>query len=71
MDFIKLYIDSKVIEEKQFKNWPVDFTSSMYIGTWPDKNPQSQFYSDISLPLFIGEIDSRIINEIYAHKPNE
>lgn len=71
MDFIKFYIDTKVIEEIPFKNWPKDFKSSMYIGTWPDKKPQSQFYSEISQPFFVGEIDSRIINEIYANRPSE
>ena len=69
MDFIKYYIDSDLVGKKPFKNWPDNFNMSMSIGTWPDKNPKTHFYSLISNPIFIGEIDSRIIKEIYQYKP--
>jgi hypothetical protein len=71
MDFIRFYIDTKLIGERTFINWPGAFNYSMYIGTWPDKNPKSQFYSRISEPLFVGEIDSRILKETYSHKPTK
>jgi hypothetical protein len=71
MDFIKFYIDKNLVGEKIFENWPEDFKSSMFIGTWPNKDPNHQFYSDISTPYFAGEIDSRILNEIFNHKPDE
>jgi len=70
MDFIKFYIDAKIIGESPFSNWPEVFTMSMYIGTWPDKDPKSHFYSNISEPIFIEEIDQRIVKEIYTHKPD-
>ncbi|MCP4763229.1 MAG: hypothetical protein GY870_15760 [archaeon] len=69
MDFIKFYIDTIPIGESNFVNWPEVFNMSMYIGTWPDKNPKSHFYSQISGPLFVGEIDSRIIKEIFEYDP--
>lgn len=69
MDFIKFYIDAKLVNESAFVNWPEVFDMSMHIGTWPDKNPKSHFYSPISGPLFIGEIDSRILKETFAYNP--
>ena len=69
MDFIRFYIDAKLIGERTFINWPVNYNYSMHIGTWSDNNPKSQFYSRISEPLFVGEIDSRILKETYSHKP--
>jgi hypothetical protein len=70
MDFIKFYIDTNLVGESAFNNWPEVFNMSMYIGTWPDKNPKSHFYSPIG-PLFIGEIDPRILKEIFAYNPTE
>ena len=71
MDFIKFYIDTKLIGKKRFANWPEDSKMSMYIGTWPDKNPKNQFYAPISAPLFSGILDPRIIKEQYDFKPNK
>lgn len=69
MDFIKFYIDTILVGESIFINWPEEFNMSMYIGTWPNKNPKSHFYSEISRPLFVEEIDSRIIKEIFEYNP--
>jgi len=69
MDFIKFYIDTILIGERTFINWPEVFDMPMYIGTWPDKNPKSQFYSQISGPLFVGEIDRRILLEMFEFNP--
>ncbi len=71
MDFIKFFIDTNLIGESNYVNWPESFNYSMHIGTWPDKNPKSHFYSKISEPIFVGEIDSRIIKEIYLHNPSK
>lgn len=69
MDFIKFYIDTNPVGISNFANWPEVFDMSMYIGTWPDKNPKSHFYSQISGPIFVGEIDSRILKEIFEYNP--
>lgn len=71
MDFIKFYIDTFLIGESAFINWPEVFDMSMYIGTWPDKNPKSHFYSQISGPIFIGESDKRILKEVYEISPTK
>lgn len=68
MNFIRFYIDLELIGEKEFKNWPEKY-NSLHLGTWPNKNPESQFYSLLSNPLFIGQIDERILPEVFSHKP--
>lgn len=69
-NYIIFLIDSKVVAEGQYENWPSDFSGKMMIGTWSNSVSVHNFGSKLG-PVYIinSEFDKNMINEILKEKP--
>ncbi|HOH56072.1 MAG TPA: DUF4062 domain-containing protein [bacterium] len=46
-NFIKFFIDNEIIDTKDFKFWPKEFSDYIFVGTWPNKAKGHYFNSKI------------------------
>lgn len=69
-DHIKFLIDTKVVAEDKFKNWPSDLTGSIMIGTWVNRAGTHFFDSKVGPWRFEeGAYSSSALNKYYSNRP--
>lgn len=69
-NYIKFAIDKKVVAEENFSNWPTDFSSSIIIGTWPNRADIHYYDSKIGPYKFIeSKYREDLIRDYFSKKP--
>ncbi|MBN1969753.1 MAG: hypothetical protein JW870_10325 [Candidatus Delongbacteria bacterium] len=70
-NYIRFIIDKEIVGENDFINWPSDYSGSMFIGTWPNRNADHYFDSKVGpWKYFYSKYDETLI-EIYFNKKPE
>ncbi len=69
-NYIKFVIDNKEIGQREFVNWPSDFSEIVRVGTWPTQSDVHYFESKIGPHRFVqNEFDVKIIEGYLKMKP--
>lgn len=69
-NYIKFFIDDKIVDQSEFTNWPSDFTHSIRIGIWASGSPEFYFNSKVGPWQFVKERDpDAVVRELLKQKP--
>lgn len=69
-NYIKFVVDTEIVAEENFINWPSDFSESVLIGTWANRAGTHYFDSKVGpFKLIESKYDKELIAEYFKNKP--